>query len=255
MEILQEKLPFTPWAEPALARLPGMRPVEGNWLIVDEAYATQMAYRARLLEARRAEVLMLDPGARDAASEMLELVLAALPEGFVRDRDVVGCPDGRTIVPDAERPLESVAALIQEDVLLLQKCDGAYVLTGGLLCFPAAWTLSEKFMRPLSAIHHPVPSYAPVAERVDRMFDRVRAGQPLWRANALMYHDAELHQPHSETMPRVPPKGVPRYLRSERQTILRLPRTGALAFVVHTYVVPFERLTPEQRASCPFHSV
>ena len=43
MDILQEKLPFTPWSDPALARMPGMRPVEGDWLIVDEAYAAQMA--------------------------------------------------------------------------------------------------------------------------------------------------------------------------------------------------------------------
>ena len=255
MDIFQDFLPFTPWSDPALSRLPGMRPVQGDWLIVDEAYAAQMAYKAQLIKARRAQVLALDPAAMPVAREALEVVLAALPEGFAQQADTVRCPDGRVVGCDVDHPLETLGALIQEDVVLLEKRDGAYVLTGGILCFPAAWTLSEKFMRPLDAIHTPVPSYAPVATRVDRMFDRVRTGQPLWRANALMYHDAELHQPHSETAPRIPPKGVPRYLRSERQTIVRLPRTGALAFLVHTYVLPFERLTPEQRAQCPLRPV
>ena len=253
MDILQEKLPFTPWSDPALARMPGMRPVEGDWLIVDEAYAAQMAHKARLIERNRSQVLALDPAAEPAAHEALEVVLGALPGGFERQGDAVRCPDGRVVIPARDHPLETLGALIQEDVVLLQKRDGAFVLTGAVLCFPAAWTLAEKFMQPLDAIHRPVPSYAPVAVRVERMFDRVRAGQPLWRANALMYHDAELHQPHSETAPRIPPKGTPRYLRAERQTILRLPRTDALAFLVHTYVVPFDRLTPAQQASCPFH--
>ena len=253
MDILQKHLPFTPWSDPALARLPGMRPVEGDWLIVDEAYAAQMAHKARLIKARRSQVLALDPAAEPAAREALEVVLGALPAGFERQGDAVRCPDGRVVVPKCDAPLESLGGLIQEDVVLLQKREGAFVLTGALLCFPAAWTLAEKFMQPLEAIHRPVSSYAPVAARVERMFERVRVGQPLWRANALMYHDAELYQPHSETAPRIPPKGTPRYLRAERQTILRLPRTDALVFLVHTYVLPFDRLTSEQQASCPFH--
>lgn len=253
MDILQEYLPFTPWSDPALARLPGMRPVEGNWLIVDEAYAAQMAHKARLIKTRRPQVLALDPDAEPAAREALVVVVEALPAGFERQGDAVRCPDGRVVVPSYDAPLESVGGLIQEDVVLLQKREGAFVLTGALLCFPAAWTLAEKFMQPLGAIHRPVPSYAPVAARVDRMFDRVRVGQPLWRANALMYHDAELYQPHSEAAPRIPPKGTPHYLRVERQTILRLPQTDALLFSVHTYVLPFDRLTREQQVSCPFH--
>jgi len=255
MDIFQEFLPFTPWSDPALARLPGMRPVEGNWLVVDEAYAAQMTYKAHLMKTRRSAVVALDPAAMPAAREALEVVLGALPEGFERQGDAVRCPDGRVVVAQPDHPLETLGGLIQEDVVLLEKRGEDHVMTGAILCFPAAWTLSEKMLRPLAAIHTPVPSYAPVAARVERMFDKVRAGQPLWRANALMYHDADLHQPHSETAPRVPPKGTPRYLRAERQTISRLPRTDALAFWVHTYVVPFERLTPEQKASCPFHSV
>lgn len=255
MDILQSRLPYTPWSTPGMDRLPGVQPLEGAWLRVDEAYAAQMAYRAELLDTRREAVCALDPGALPAAQEYLGLVLEALPEGFARAGGKVCCPDGREVTPDAARPLESLNALVQEDVAILERRGEEHVLTGALLCFPASWTLSEKFMRPLSTIHDPVPDYAPVAARVQRMFDRVRAGQPLWRANALMYHDADLHQPRRGDDRRVPPKGVPRFLRSERQTLLRLPRTDAVAFVIHTYVVPFAQLTAHQQETCPFHRV
>lgn len=253
MDILQDHLPYTPWTEPGMDRLPGVQPVDGAWLHLDEAYDAQMAYRARLLAERRAAVLAIDPGAVPATQEYLEMVLDALPEGFARQGQAVRCPDGRVVAPDRAHPLDSVNALVQEDVVILQKQGEEHVLTAALLCFPASWTLAEKFLRPLMAIHDPVPDYAGVGPRVQRMFDWIRPGQPLWRANALMYHDADLHQPRRENDRRVRPVGVPRYLRSERQTMLRLPRTQAVAFVIHTYVVPFENLTPAQQETCPFH--
>jgi len=37
------------------------------------------------------------------------------------------------------------------------------------------------------------------------------------------------------------------YMRSERQVIARLPRSGAVVFSIHTYIVPLERLSPEAR--------
>jgi hypothetical protein len=39
------------------------------------------------------------------------------------------------------------------------------------------------------------------------------------------------------------------YLRSERQCLLRLPKTRAIVFSIHTYVLPVTALSPEQRAA------
>lgn len=50
--ILQDSLPFRPWSDPALSRLPGIQPA-GRWLFRDEAFAAQMAERARLLAEER----------------------------------------------------------------------------------------------------------------------------------------------------------------------------------------------------------
>jgi len=75
---------------------------------------------------------------------------------------------------------------------------------------------------------------------VQRLFDGVRAGRPMWRANLLRYDAPDLHQPRTEDDPR--PAGGPdaKYARSERQSVLRLPETGAVVFAIHTSVVALD---------------
>ncbi|MCK0166110.1 DUF3445 domain-containing protein [Jannaschia sp. S6380] len=250
--ILQDRLPHTPWSDAALARMPGMQPVTGPWIIVDEVYAAQMALRETLIRERPKTVIARLPGTAEAEAELLATVLAQLPDGFRNEGKHVRRPDGRAVSLDTAPPLETLGHLLQEDLLLLQPDKGEHVLSAGLLCFPASWTLAEKIGRPLRRIHAPVPDYtADVAARVQRLFDRLPVGRALWRANALGYRVADLFHPRPEAAPRET-GGKIRFLRSERQTLMRLPRTGAILFAVHTWVVPLDRLSATQRAECPF---
>lgn len=235
--ILQRRIPYD------LTRprpLPGTAPLDmAQWLHADEAYAGQMAERLRLLTEARDRVLWLDPAALEAGCELLAMVLAHLPGGFGRDGAAVLCPDGRRVVPDAQDPLGSLGKILQEDLCLMVKEGAEHVLRGAVLCFPASWTLAEKAGRPLIGIHRPVAVYdETMARRVQRLFDGVRAGHPLWRYNALWYDDPTLFQPRSEQAPRKAPVSAEApYFRSERQSILRLPVSGAVVFSIHTYVV------------------
>lgn len=248
--ILQSRLPFTPWDDPALSRMPGMTPVSGDWIVVDEAYASQMAEKARLLAQKRHAVLRTTPGSDAAQEELLEVVLATLPQAFHRTEAEVRCPDGR-VVSLAGAPLEILGNLLQEDCALLQRAEREHVLMAALLCFPASWTLAEKIGHPLSHIHRPVPRYdGQLASRVQHLFDRIPAGRMAWRANALGYADADLYQPRTEADPKRA-DAPSRYLRCERQTLFRLPRTDAVVFAIHTYVVPPTALTSAQRRGCP----
>ena len=215
--------------------LPGIAPCRpDDWLRVDEAYAEQMAYRAELLTNKRAGVLWMDKAARPVAEELLDEALRVLGGlGFrLREGDVI-CPDGRRVVVDRSEPLLTLGHLVQEDLCILQKQDHEHVLTGAVLCFPASWKLSDKIGKPLTSIHDPVPEYdADLARRVQRMFDGVKAGHPLWRHNRLFYASSDLHQPWAKVeKPKMP------FLRSERQVILRLPRTNAVIFSIHTWVL------------------
>ncbi|MGL5011180.1 MAG: heme-dependent oxidative N-demethylase subunit alpha family protein [Paracoccaceae bacterium] len=44
-------------------------------------------------------------------------------------------------------------------------------------------------------------------------------------------------------------------MRAERQALIRLPRSGAVLFSIHTYIIRREDLTPEQAAMLAEHPV
>ncbi|MGR3434914.1 MAG: heme-dependent oxidative N-demethylase family protein [Shimia sp.] len=220
--ILQDAIPYdvTPRA------LPGIRPLNpAEWLIRDEAFAAQVALKRRLLAGRRDAVLREEPGSQDAQAELLDEVLRHLREDHGIDE-----------TPRATHPLEALAEVAQEDFSIQEKVGDEHVMTAGMIAFPAFWRLADKIGRPLTAIHGPVPEYEGVAARVQRLFDGVQVGRPLWRYNRLVYADPALHQP-------APMDGTDRdrtggtYLRSERQVMWRLPKTRAVVFSIHTYVV------------------
>lgn len=222
-------------------RLPGMQPAAPqDWLRVDEAYGAQMQRRRDLLARQRGDVLWREPGALAPAREVLDEALAVLPAlGFAVGADAVICPDGQRVTIDRDAPLLTLGQIIQEDICLLQKRGAEHVLVGAVLCFPASWRLAEKAGKPLVAIHAPVHDYGPdLARRVQRLFDGVRAGRPLWRFNRLWYDDPELHQPRSASAPRriAPDQAAAPFIRAERQCVLRLPLSEAVVFSIHTYV-------------------
>ncbi|WP_299558418.1 DUF3445 domain-containing protein [uncultured Sulfitobacter sp.] len=222
--------------------LPGVAPAAArDWLRVDDAYAAQMQRRISLLDTRRTRVLWLDPTAMHAAREVLTEALDVLPDlGFAVNETRVHCPDGRSVDLDQYDPLGTLGRLVQEDIVLMRKQGPEHVLVDAVLCFPASWRLDEKIGKPLVGIHAPVPEYdGDLARRVQRLFDGVRVGRPLWRFNRLWYDDPELHQPLSEHAPRritSDARAAP-FIRSERQCILRLPQTDVVVFSIHTYVV------------------
>jgi len=248
--ICQTTLPRLPWMEPAMARLPGVQPLDwADWLEVDDAYPAQMALRDRLLAERRPEVYAMTPDAEAAGAAMLALILDHLGPGYTRQGGALTRPDGVTVPLAADPPLVTAARLVQEDLCLMQPVGAEHVLTGAVLCFPASWTLAEKIGRPLTGIHRPVDVYdAGMAARVQRLFDAIRPERPLWRQNALVYADPALHQPRQEAAPRREEAGRGRYLRSEKQCLLRVPSSDAVAFTIHTYVVPLAALPDDARA-------
>lgn len=250
--ILQSHLPFIAWTDPRIWRLPGIQPMApGDWLRVDDAFAGQMAERDRLIAARPEAVHALADTARPAAEELLDRVLhdlEAVPGYCIGTRDGMR-PDGAVVPLDRANPLLTLGRLVQEDLCLMESNGEEHVLTGAILCFPASWTLAQKFMQPLIGIHVPVDHYdADVARRVQRLFDAIRPEQPLWRANALVYEDPTLHQPRPEGEPRPRPEQR-LYMRSERQCLVRLPQTGAVVFSIHTYLVRLEDLPSDAFAA------
>lgn len=238
--ILQDQIPQAQ-RHAAASRLPSMQVVApGALLTVDTAYGAQLAEKARLIAADRAAVIAALPESAQASDELLALMLEEMDRRaeFTCDADWVVRPDGQRIAILWDDPLLTLSRLVQEDLCLLQRRGDEHVLTAALLCFPAGWTLAEKLGRPLSRIHLPVAAYdGDIARRVQRFFDGVQPGRALWRANLLNYDRPDLHQPHREAAPRPAGSRASLYERSERQTVMRLPRSGAVLFAIHTSVV------------------
>ena len=230
--------------------MPGTQPLGDQlWLDVDESFSEQMAIRDELIRDRLGDVHALLDNGIEPAKECLKEVLEALGgNSFYNIHDeLVVRPDGEEISIDWGRPLKTLGRLVQEDFCILQPSEYGHKLVGAVLCFPASWTLSEKIGKPMVRIHEPVSEYgAAVAQRVQRLFDMVHPDRPMWRANAFVYDHAKLFTPQREADPPRKLVGEPRYIRSERQVIKKLPLTGAVVFSIHTYVVPIDSLTANQ---------
>ncbi|MEM6579103.1 MAG: DUF3445 domain-containing protein [Pseudomonadota bacterium] len=243
-EILHTSIPY----DTSARRLPGVRGLDPrDWLHRDEVFAEQMAARDHLLATRYADVVALRPGAEDLCRALMRFVLNWLDRhdaGYRIEAQTAHRPDGVTVPLDMSDPLRSLGRLVQEDFCLLTREEEEHVLTAAVVCFPAGWRLADKIGRPLAAIHAPVPDYVPVlAQRVQRLFDAVTVEQPLWRFNALPYAGPDLFQPNKKA---ARPGELPRFFRSERQSILRLPGATAEAcvFSIHTYVCRASAETP-----------
>ncbi len=237
-EILQKTIPFDALAQ---VKLPGIAPMPPeDWIMVDEAYGAQMVERERLLVGFRPAVLAMESVASAACEELLETVLeACVARGDYQVGAEVRCPDGREVAVDRADPLGTIGRLVQQDFCVLEKQGDEHVMTAAILCFPASWTLEQKIGKPLVGIHIPVEEYdGDLARRVQRLFDGIKVGRPMWRKNALWYRDPDLHQPRRENAPREEVGvGEGDYLRSERQSLLRLPKTQAVIFGIHTFVL------------------
>lgn len=222
--ILQKRLSSMPWMDERALRLPGTKAIKAeDWLFRDECFEAQTAYKALLLGGRRDEVLITLEGSEQACEELREMICGTTGSEA-----------------DSQLPLIQISRLTQEDWIILQKPDGEseHIATAGLLCFPASWTLSEKIGRPLTRIHKPVPGYAgDIARRVQRMFDGLQPDRPICRSNLLIYNIPELHHPLKEGEHRLVGPEDEHFVRVERQTLRKLPRSGAIVFGIHTSVV------------------
>ena len=205
-----------------------------DWLVVDDRYRAELELKGRLLSERPDDVFAAHPTAAEACTEVLELVSSWLA---AHHPELSGDPR------PARHPLDAAGRLVQEDLCVLLADGGAYRLEAASLCFPSHWRLQEKLGRSLAAIHAPVPHYAVELEaKVDRFFDRLRVDRPVVRRNLSIHSHDDLFapQPHESPESFAPDvSGIDQvWLRSERQTLVRLPRTAAVLFTIKTQLCP-----------------
>jgi hypothetical protein len=132
----------------------------------------------------------------------------------------------------ALEPLERACRRVEEDLCVL--VDGA--LVAGCVCFLSHWRLSDKIGQPLTEVHARVPGYEPeLSAKVDTFLRRLTTESVVGRRNFTIHELPDLYAPVAPA-----PRGVPppeQWLRSERQTLRRLPRSNAVLFTIRTQQV------------------
>lgn len=161
--------------------------------------------------------------------------------------------------PLPEDPMTTCARLIQDDLaLMFEKPDGEYYLLAGAILLAGFWRLEDKFGMRLSEIHTSgdVPGFKTKLEKgMMNFFRRIRPEDPVLRNNYFIQVDDELAWSHSigsEDAAVVSWNTAQKnkaiehhYFRSERQSLRRLPRSGAVVFTIRTYFEPITEIVKE----------
>ncbi len=153
--------------------------------------------------------------------------------------------------------LEGAARSVWEDMCLLapEGEGGAYLLIGAAVAFPTDWKPEDKLGLPLIGLHRPIHGYADqLASGVDHFMAKLKPGRIFGRCNwfvsptpALRWIDTE---PPEVTFAHVTPEnaGETLFVRCERQTLRRLPDTGAILFTIGVYRTPLGQLSADNIA-------
>ncbi len=235
----------------------GLKPLDvSQWIEVDRHLPGYLDEKAHLSASIPEKVIVSQPDSLAAQTEIRDLVaehvISNYPELYAREGDIVTIkPAARTVdlnAPDFP-PIHIAATLVQEDLVLMTKGAEGWQMAAASVCFPSAWTLQEKFGKPMHVIHKPVPGFSEGTRNaglIERMFDNLSPAQPVIRWNWSLYGDDRLYHPVSDHgMKRrfgdgIEPRNIK--LRLERQTLRKLPISGGMVFTIRIHVDPLEAL-------------
>ncbi|KAI4171225.1 MAG: hypothetical protein LQ343_004431 [Gyalolechia ehrenbergii] len=231
-----------------------------EWIELDNQYLYFHDEKTRRIADLDRIVARTEPQALEAAYELLEEFSDYLSQRYpsLFKRTPVGIDNLLTgerfnIVerPLKQDPMQMASRLIQDDfALLLEKPDGQYYLSAGAIVMPGLWNLDERMGMPLSQIHidhGKVPGFKEKLEKgVMSLFRRIQPDSPVqrntWYVQGLdAVDEREFAKGAGEKNMTVENF----HYRTERQTVRRLPRSGAVAFLFRTYIVPVTELAEE----------
>ncbi len=256
-------LPFTAGPYRMTMGLLALKP--RDWIEIDAEYEAYLAEKRRLLDERRDEVFAALPGSEAASRELRDSLAGFLAERFperfaLEGRRLHRLSDRATweLDEDGEHPLAQAGLWVQEDFCIMESPEAGapYALTAATLAFPSRWRLADKLGRPMQAIHEPVPGYGERLGRpVDRFFQKLTPEKPVWRVNWSLVDEPTLFLPEGHGQRERDPSitaenaGERVWLRTERQTLRRLPESGAIVFGIRTYRHPLSSLAAAPEAA------
>lgn len=232
-----------------------------KWLEPGDDLARYLAEKDRLLATRYDEVFRAEDDSLAASREALALIARHLEtrhsDIYRRDGNRLRFLDRAVALDDpAVPPLLTAGMLIEDDLAILIKREDRWHLAAGFIAFPSSWSLAEKAGRPMEEVHADVPGFSAGtrnAALVARIFDNLKPGLPAERFNWSFKGADALAMPVSKHLPEDPFRPIrpiaANFMRVERQTLTRMPETGAILFTIRIYMDPVEAIQrhPERK--------
>lgn len=244
----------------------------GRWgdriLEIDDRYERELTERAEILRrdpSRSASAPHMRAAAWDALVYCLGELAATYPEHMSFSRDgrrlhwvnaLQGVEIEATFGDDASipgGPLWFLATQIQEDIALLDQREDALWLDAGVVTFAADWSMGFDTGMRFLEIHGPVPRVheEKIITRAQQFMMRMQPNEAYRRTNWTMSVDGRLDT-STETYPEWGPDRVSvadddalperLHLRVEVQHLIRLPHSGAIMFLIRSYLEPLTAL-------------
>ena len=206
----------------------GVKPLDvAKWFVRDADWEPTLAMKRTLIADRRDEVVSFRDDCHDVAQEAAELVLTWAGKSTSRT-GVDALVDAALAVPDDLTVLRSVAAGDVEQLPFV----------AGVVCSPSRWRLADKIGHDMLAVHKPVALYAEhIGAAVDTTLTRLSPDKPVWRSNWTLEDHPALFQPFTPGRQLVDhPSEL--WIRIERETLRRLPRTKGVLFTIRGFQEP-----------------
>lgn len=238
-----------------------------EWFELDNEWFKYHTLKQQRIKERGTEVYGTLPEGRAGAMELLvemrEYLPARYPSLFEKTEEgikILATNEEFNTVNPTEDPMMIAAQFVQDDLaIMVELPDEQYWLKAGSIMLAGFWRFKDKVNTPLAYIHTSgdVPKYQTHLKKgMDKFFKRLTPEAPVVRNNYFMQTDPHLDWSvsiGSEDSDNVswgtspPCKDINEiYYRSERQSVRRLPISGAVAFTVRTYFLPITQLGEER---------
>lgn len=215
----------------------GLKPIAlDQWLLPDDQREWLEGKRA-LIEGQSDQVFLACPlslpAQREAALLIADVAKARLPTGLA--------------------PLLGAATLVSDDLVIMEMRGDVWTNTACCLCNPTFFSASFAFGKSLALLHDPVPDgHFGLAARIGRVFTNLAADTILKRHNwTVQWSDARFTPdgtPFREAAARADADQANEqlFLRVERQTIRKLPKSGAVLFTIRIRLTKLAVLLAKQ---------
>ena len=186
------------------------------------------------------------------------------PDLAAREAGFAAHPDGVELPEEGLEAGEELAAIVgatggllgaakshHEDMCLLLRRpeEDIYRLVGAAVAWPTDWHPKDKMGLPLASMHAPIQGYQEqLASGVDHFMAKLKPGKIFGRCNWFIAPTPERRW--IAAPPEIAFAGVSAgnagerlFVRSERQTLRRLPASGAILFSIGVYLSPLSALS------------